>query len=161
MEKQYPSSTCCCCCLLTFARLLPQHCFGQRGKISACPNNGVSGMMAPPFGLPPHLPRQLRRAPEAHGKSNSGRRNLCSVNFPASYDPWWPKRRRTPKRKQLKTSQTLNSRLPPEDGSVWPETWPKPVSGDPRHFIVRRPKQKKNVDFRLRNLVSRYLVLKG
>ena len=39
-------------------------------------------------------------------------------------------------------SKTLNGRLPPEDSSDWPETWPKRVSDDPRHFIFRR--QKKN-----------------
>ena len=41
-----------------------------------------------------------------------------------------------------KFSQTLTVRLPPEDGSDWPETWPKRVSGDPRTFTFwrRRPK---------------------
>ena len=38
--------------------------------------------------------------------------------------------------------QTLKIRLPPEDGSVWPETLGKRVSDDPRHFIFRR--QRKN-----------------
>ena len=33
--------------------------------------------------------------------------------------------------------QTLNGRLPPKDGSDWPETWPKRVSDDPRNFIFR------------------------
>ena len=35
---------------------------------------------------------------------------------------------------------TSNGRLPPEDGSVWPQTLGKRVSGDPRHFIFRCPK---------------------
>ena len=34
-------------------------------------------------------------------------------------------------------SQTLNGRLPPEDSSDWPQTWPKRVSDDPRHFMFR------------------------
>ena len=32
-------------------------------------------------------------------------------------------------------SRYLNGRLPPEDSSDWPETWPKRVSEDPQHFI--------------------------
>ena len=40
-------------------------------------------------------------------------------------------------RKFFKTS---NGRLPPEDGSDRRETLGKRVSGDPRHFIFRRPK---------------------
>ena len=36
--------------------------------------------------------------------------------------------------------QTLKIRLPPEDGSVWPETLGKHVSDDPRHFIFRQQK---------------------
>ena len=43
-----------------------------------------------------------------------------------------------------KISQTLNGRLPPEDSSDWPQTWPKRVSDDPRHFIFWRPQ--KNLD---------------
>ena len=34
----------------------------------------------------------------------------------------------------------LIDRLPPEDGSVWPQTLPKHVSDDPRRFIFRRQK---------------------
>ena len=34
----------------------------------------------------------------------------------------------------------MNGRLPLEDSSDWPQTWPKRVSDDPRHFIFRRPK---------------------
>ena len=37
--------------------------------------------------------------------------------------------------------ETLNGRLPLEDGSDRPQTWPKLVSDDPRHFIFRRPKK--------------------
>merc|ERR1712025_696137 len=36
--------------------------------------------------------------------------------------------------------ETLNGRLPPEDGSVRPQTLGKCVSDDPRHFIFRRRK---------------------
>ena len=32
-------------------------------------------------------------------------------------------------------SQSSNGRLPQEDSSDWPETWPKCVSDDPQHFI--------------------------
>ena len=35
--------------------------------------------------------------------------------------------------------ETSNGRLPPEDGSDRPQTLGKRVSGDPRHFIFRRP----------------------
>ena len=35
----------------------------------------------------------------------------------------------------------MNGRLPPEDGSDWPETWPKRVSDDSQHFIFRHQKQ--------------------
>ena len=38
-----------------------------------------------------------------------------------------------------KKLQTLNGRLPPEDGSVRRETLGKRISDDSRHFIVRRP----------------------
>ena len=49
----------------------------------------------------------------------------------------------TPKTKFLfDFLQTLKIRLPPEDGSVWPETLGKRVSDDPRHFIFRRRKKK-------------------
>ena len=40
-----------------------------------------------------------------------------------------------------KKLQTLNGRLPPEDGSVRRETLGKRVSDDSRHFIFRRPKK--------------------
>ena len=40
--------------------------------------------------------------------------------------------------------QTLKIRLPPEDGSVWPETLGKRVSDDPRHFIFRRRKKNRH-----------------
>ena len=46
--------------------------------------------------------------------------------------------------------QTLKIRLPPEDGSVWPETLGKRVSDDPRHFIFRRRKKKIDKNFRLK-----------
>ena len=36
-------------------------------------------------------------------------------------------------------SETSNGRLPPKDGSDQAQTWGKRVSGDPRHFIFRRP----------------------
>ena len=44
--------------------------------------------------------------------------------------------------KNQKKMRPLKVRLPPEDGSDWPETWPKRVSGDPRTFTFwrRRPK---------------------
>ena len=38
-----------------------------------------------------------------------------------------------------KKIETSNGRLPPEDGSDRPQTLGKRVSGDPRHFIFRRP----------------------
>ena len=37
--------------------------------------------------------------------------------------------------------ETLNGRLPPEDGSVRPQTLGKRVSDDSRHFIFRRRKK--------------------
>ena len=40
-----------------------------------------------------------------------------------------------------KKLKTLNSRLPPEDGSVRRETLGKRVSDDSRHSIFRRPKK--------------------
>ena len=39
-----------------------------------------------------------------------------------------------------KKFEFLNGRLPPEDGSVRPQTLGKRVSDDPRHFIFRRRK---------------------
>ena len=42
----------------------------------------------------------------------------------------------TPKKK----IETLNGRLPPEDGSDRAQTWGKRVSDDSRHLIFRRPK---------------------
>ena len=53
---------------------------------------------------------------------------------------------KTPKNQNEKNSKklkTLNGRLPPEDGSVWPETLATYVSDDPRHFIFRPPTKKK------------------
>ena len=41
-----------------------------------------------------------------------------------------------------------NGRLPPEDGSVRPQTLGKRVSDDPRHFIFRRRKQNLGKNFR-------------
>ena len=38
-------------------------------------------------------------------------------------------------------------RLPPEDGSVWPETLGKPVSDDFQHFICSRRKRKGFLSF--------------
>ena len=38
---------------------------------------------------------------ETHRKSNSGRRNLFSVKFPASYDPWRPKKHRKTETKKI------------------------------------------------------------
>ena len=38
-----------------------------------------------------------------------------------------------------KLCKALNGRLPPEDGSVRPQTLGKRVADDPRHFIFRRP----------------------
>ena len=40
-----------------------------------------------------------------------------------------------------KKVQTLDGRLPPEDGSDWPQNLGKRVSDDSRHFIFRRPKK--------------------
>ena len=40
-----------------------------------------------------------------------------------------------------KKFEFLNGRLPPEDGSVRPQTLGKRVSDDPRHFIFRRRKK--------------------
>ena len=53
--------------------------------------------------------------------------------------------------------KTLSDRLPPEDGSVRPQTLGKRVSGDPRHLIVRRRKQIVGKIFR-RNILSTFLV---
>ena len=39
--------------------------------------------------------------------------------------------------------ETLNNRLPQEDGCVRPQTLGKLVSDDPRHFIFRRQKHRK------------------
>ena len=52
-----------------------------------------------------------------------------------------------------KNYKTLNGRLPPEDGSVRPQTLGKRVSDDPRHFIFRH--RKKNLDdfFTTKNLI--------
>ena len=47
---------------------------------------------------------------------------------------------------ETKFVKTLNSRLPPEDSSVRPQTLGKRVSDDPHHFIFRRRKQKQ-IDF--------------
>ena len=47
--------------------------------------------------------------------------------------------------------ETLKGRLPPEDGSVRPQTLGKRVSDDPRHFIFRRPKIKIGKHFRRTN----------
>ena len=41
-----------------------------------------------------------------------------------------------------KSCKTLTGRLPPEDGSVRPQTLGKRVSDDSRHFIFRRRKKK-------------------
>ena len=41
-----------------------------------------------------------------------------------------------------KFCKTLTGRLPPEDGSVRPQTLGKRVSDDSRHFIFRRRKKK-------------------
>ena len=38
-----------------------------------------------------------------------------------------------------KKMQNFERPFTPEDGSVWPQTLGKRVSGDPRHFIFRRP----------------------
>ena len=46
---------------------------------------------------------------------------------------------RVPKKSDF--CKTLNGRLPPEDGSVRPQTLGKRVSDDPRHFIFRRKKK--------------------
>merc|ERR1739848_582789 len=37
--------------------------------------------------------------------------------------------------------KSLNDRLPPEDGSIRPQTLGKRVSDDPRHFIFRQQKK--------------------
>ena len=44
--------------------------------------------------------------------------------------------------------KTLNGRLPPEDGSVRPQTWGKRVSDDPRHLTFRRQKKIFGENFR-------------
>ena len=49
-----------------------------------------------------------------------------------------------PKRKKV---QTLNGRLPPEDGSVRPENLAKRVSDDSQHLIFRRRKKKSGTIF--------------
>ena len=38
--------------------------------------------------------------------------------------------------------KTLTGLLPPEDGSVRPQTLGKRISGDPHHFILRHQKKK-------------------
>ena len=52
-----------------------------------------------------------------------------------------------PKRKKV---QTLNGRLPPEDGSVRPENLAKRVSDDSQHLIFRRRKKKSGTIFSLK-----------
>ena len=80
--------------------------------------------------------QNFRRAgPDTHEKINPGRRDLSTVKFSASYDAWRPKKRRKPETKTFEKMQTLNSRLPPEDGSVRLETLGKRVSDDSQHFI--------------------------
>ena len=76
-----------------------------------------------------------RAGPDTHEKINPERRDLSTVKFSASYDAWRPKKLRKTETNMFETMQTLNSRLPPEDGSVRPETLGKRVSDDSRHFI--------------------------
>ena len=54
-----------------------------------------------------------------------------------------------PKRKKV---QTLNGRLPPEDGSVRPENLAKRVSDDSQHLIFRRRKKKSGTIFSLKKI---------
>ena len=54
-----------------------------------------------------------------------------------------------PKRKKV---QTLNGRLPPEDGSVRPENLAKRVSDDSQHLIFRRRTKKIGDDFFIKKL---------
>ena len=51
--------------------------------------------------------------------------------------------------------KTLNGRLPLKLRSDRPQTLPKRVSDDPRHFIVRRRKKNRR-NFQVRKLVIRY-----
>ena len=53
---------------------------------------------------------------------------------------------RVPKKSDF--CKTLNGRLPPEDGSVRPQTLGKSVSGDPRLFVFRRRKTNCGNNFR-------------
>ena len=59
--------------------------------------------------------------------------------------------------KKLSFCKALNGRLPPEDGSVWPQTLGKRVSDDPQHFIFRRRKKcfEKNVQQKLSSEIAR------
>ena len=82
---------------------------------------------------------------------------LCklSVLAPTNFDPSTDKSgnlsvlENPDRRRHLQTS---NDPLPLKHGSNRPETWPKRVSDDPRHFIFRRSKSqnfaKKNLNFR-------------
>ena len=58
-----------------------------------------------------------------------------------------------PKRKKV---QTLNGRLPPEDGSVRPENLAKRVSDDSQHLIFRRRKKKSGTILSLNKIVDRF-----
>ena len=52
--------------------------------------------------------------------------------------------------------ETLNGRLPLKHSSDWPQTLPKRVSDDPRHFIFRRRTKKNRRIFRVEKLFFRY-----
>ena len=55
--------------------------------------------------------------------------------------------------------ETLNGRLPPEDGPVRPQTLGKLVSDDPRHFIFRRRTKTFRQNFLKKIIVGKLFVL--
>ena len=63
--------------------------------------------------------------------------------------------RRPESRKFAKIFKIPMGRLPPEDGSDRPQTWPKRVSDDPQHFIFRRRKHFFS-DYRLGSVIFVY-----
>ena len=90
----------------------------------------------------------VRRAGrDTREKMNPGARDLSVVKVSARYDPWQLKKRWKTETKKIKKLRTLNGRLPPEDGSDWPETWSKRVSDDSQHFIFWSWKQKIGENF--------------
>ena len=85
---------------------------------------------------PPPYPTNFERpfTPQTWLRSAS---NLAKTRFGRSPTFYFS----TPKKSTFSDfSRFLIGRLPPEDSSDWPQTWPKRVSDDPRRFIFRHQK---------------------